>query len=444
MTTTPSGQHAPQGSGMDSFYEALRRIDVRRSDDGWIGGVCAGLAARLGVDPVIVRGSFFLLSVFFGLGVTVYLLAWLLVPQASTNVSHLERALRDGDGTSIALLVVTGLSLFSSVPFAGESNWGWGHGVGSLLLTALVLWGGWHLWQQREAPGRVGSADQAWRDAGSNAPPPPPGYATATQPPLPFTTAPPMPSTGGMEPDIAGRPGTRPQQAGPTAPVGTRAPAATRPPAAPKPPAPGVAVALVALGLALVTWTVVRWLALEQGWPGNPDTLAAAATLSVLGLLVFAVGLAGRRSGFAGGLASIALVATLVLAPLPRVWGEGSGDLTWTPTTLAGVSEFSHGVGEATLDLTGVDVTELEGQTLRVDLGVGDLTVLVPDDVTVEVRGTAGIGDVSVEGSDADQSTGGIGADETHVLGTGEVDLVLEAGVGIGKVTVRAAATERN
>src|SRR5688572_847006 len=119
MTTTPSGQHAPQGSGMDSFYEALRRIDVRRSDDGWIGGVCAGLAARLGVDPVIVRGSFFLLSVFFGLGVTVYLLAWLLVPQASTNVSHLERALRDGDGTSIALLVVTGLSLFSSVPFAG-------------------------------------------------------------------------------------------------------------------------------------------------------------------------------------------------------------------------------------------------------------------------------------------------------------------------------------
>ena len=37
------------------FYAWLRRLGVPRRA-GWLGGVCAGVGARLGIDPIIVRG----------------------------------------------------------------------------------------------------------------------------------------------------------------------------------------------------------------------------------------------------------------------------------------------------------------------------------------------------------------------------------------------------
>ena len=37
--------------------------------DRWIGGVSSGIAHRLGVDPLIVRGVFIVLTIFAGVGV---------------------------------------------------------------------------------------------------------------------------------------------------------------------------------------------------------------------------------------------------------------------------------------------------------------------------------------------------------------------------------------
>ena len=46
----------------------------------WLGGVCAGLAARWGVPVARVRLGFVLASAVVGLGVLVYLAAWLILP----------------------------------------------------------------------------------------------------------------------------------------------------------------------------------------------------------------------------------------------------------------------------------------------------------------------------------------------------------------------------
>jgi len=46
---------------------------------------CAGLAAYIGVDAVIVRVVFLLSVLIGGTGVIVYLVLWLIVPEAKTS-----------------------------------------------------------------------------------------------------------------------------------------------------------------------------------------------------------------------------------------------------------------------------------------------------------------------------------------------------------------------
>ncbi len=62
-----------------------------RSRDGRVvAGVCAGLADYFGIDPTLVRLAFALVTVFGGVGILLYLCAWIVIPE------------QDGDGTSIA------------------------------------------------------------------------------------------------------------------------------------------------------------------------------------------------------------------------------------------------------------------------------------------------------------------------------------------------------
>ena len=51
----------------------------------WLGGVCAGLAARWDVPPARVRLAFVLGALALGLGVLVYLAAWLILPVANED-----------------------------------------------------------------------------------------------------------------------------------------------------------------------------------------------------------------------------------------------------------------------------------------------------------------------------------------------------------------------
>jgi phage shock protein PspC (stress-responsive transcriptional regulator) len=65
-----------------------RRI-YRDPDDRMIGGVCGGLAAYVGMDPVIVR-ILFILFLIFGIGLLVYIILWIVVPEARTTAQKLD------------------------------------------------------------------------------------------------------------------------------------------------------------------------------------------------------------------------------------------------------------------------------------------------------------------------------------------------------------------
>ena len=55
---------------------------LSRSNNKMIGGICAGIAEYLGLDPTIVRIVWVLLFFFAGFGVILYLILWIIMPKA--------------------------------------------------------------------------------------------------------------------------------------------------------------------------------------------------------------------------------------------------------------------------------------------------------------------------------------------------------------------------
>ncbi len=76
-----------------------RRRLFRDPADSWVGGVFGGLAAYIGTDPLWMRIAFILL-VIFGVGspILIYLVLWILIPQASTAA---ERLMMQGEPVTV-------------------------------------------------------------------------------------------------------------------------------------------------------------------------------------------------------------------------------------------------------------------------------------------------------------------------------------------------------
>lgn len=61
---------------------------VRATDDRMLAGVCAGLAHYFNIDPVIVRILFLLLFFGGGHGLLIYIVLWLLMPEAHVHAKY--------------------------------------------------------------------------------------------------------------------------------------------------------------------------------------------------------------------------------------------------------------------------------------------------------------------------------------------------------------------
>jgi len=111
----------------------LRRVP----EDGLVGGVAAGLAARTGLDLTIVRLGLVLLAFFtVGYAFVVYVLVWLLVPVAGADSSIAARAKEDRRG--IALAVGLGSMLVAVLVIVGALGGRWVGTVGWPLVISAV------------------------------------------------------------------------------------------------------------------------------------------------------------------------------------------------------------------------------------------------------------------------------------------------------------------
>jgi len=94
------------GGGQQQSYaphaaEEPRRL-FRAANDKVLGGVCAGLANYLKLDPVIVRILFVLITLTWGFGLLLYFVLWIVLPTKSLATSARKRLYRNPDDRVIA------------------------------------------------------------------------------------------------------------------------------------------------------------------------------------------------------------------------------------------------------------------------------------------------------------------------------------------------------
>ena len=78
------------------FFTWIRSHGIQRGRDRWIGGVSSGIAHRMGIDPLIVRGIFIVLTLFAGVGVLLYGIAWAFLPSPTGASTSRKPARADG------------------------------------------------------------------------------------------------------------------------------------------------------------------------------------------------------------------------------------------------------------------------------------------------------------------------------------------------------------
>jgi phage shock protein PspC (stress-responsive transcriptional regulator) len=80
-----------QESTFEGYERGYRQRRLYRDPDNRvIGGVCGGLGAYLDIDPVIIRVIVVVLMVTFGIGLLLYIIMWIVVPEARTTAQKLE------------------------------------------------------------------------------------------------------------------------------------------------------------------------------------------------------------------------------------------------------------------------------------------------------------------------------------------------------------------
>jgi phage shock protein PspC (stress-responsive transcriptional regulator) len=77
-------------SARDKFSSPGYHRMYRDPDHRIIGGVCAGMAAYWNMDPWIMRLIFFVVTMLGGLGLLVYLILYIVLPEAKTTTQKIE------------------------------------------------------------------------------------------------------------------------------------------------------------------------------------------------------------------------------------------------------------------------------------------------------------------------------------------------------------------
>lgn len=421
-----------------TFTEQLNQLwrtrPARLPRQGPIAGVAAGIGYRYQVDPVLIRVAFVVSSFFGGAGVVLYLAAWLLFPRAGDTASAGESLLGRGHSSdshtkTIVLVVALVIAVSTLGPLGAD------FGGSGLVSLALMLGGLWLLYQRRPEPPVAVPGSDPW--AGITPPAPGVPGAVPQQAPYPgaaypapgvFATLPktyePAPTdslrSDSLRTDAPGAdaPSTEPPTTTPPTdtaspvPDGTPTPPAwdplgvapfawdlpepTPPPTPPAPRAerPRSRLTSVVIGLAVLAAAAAWAVHAITGWDWLTPGRIGAVALTVVGIGLVVGAFLRRGYGLlvmTGPLAGFVILASLVG---PIDWsGENVGSRTWAPATVSEIDpEYSGRLGDFTLDLTGVDLTE--DRTVDVDLRMGSFTVRVPENMNVINHCSMAIGDV--------------------------------------------------
>ena len=369
MTETPHQQDEQTRTGVAS--ENLRNFErLRRSTtDRKIAGVAGGLGRHLNIDPTVLRVLFVVLAFFGGAGLVLYGAAWLIVPEEGSEKSVVQTS----PSTRNAVLIVVGV--LAALLLIGDSWGGFGFPWPLVIVAVIVL----VVLLNRERPAGQAGPEGPNRPTG----PSPNQYAAAGGP------ATEVPSAMSGDTTTYAPPSGPPTGPGWQAPPTPYQPPPMKSDRGPKlfgPTLALVAIALGSLGLYDTTADVV-----VAAYP--------ALALAVIGVML----LVGSVVGRAGGLIFLGIVAAIALGLTSAVddnWNT-ERQIARTPVVAADVQDsYSLTAGQIRLDLSEItDPENLDGRRLELQAEAGEILVIVPQDMDVDVDASIRFGgEIEVDG----------------------------------------------
>lgn len=411
-----------------------------------LAGVCAGLGRQCDMDPVIFRITLAVLSATGGIGLIFYGFAWLFVPyddEEENEVRKLFTGRVDGQALAAVLFALVGCGVFLSMLNNASV-------LTFAVVLSLLLAGAGYWSQQRGAPDPDPLAAQAVADAPpeAQAPPVATAYPSWWRDPI-VKDGTHVGGTGYLwgpgdsrDRDIADVIDVRLAPSYPHWPADQRAPRPV-PQRTRGPRWIGGWVFLLAL-FAGALGTAAKW---DDQALGTSLQAGLACALVVFGLGIAISAFLGRTGAGSVFLAIVTAGLLAASAALPKDLTTHWERLTWQPAAVADVqTKYDLGNGVGTLDLTRLRLAK--GQTVATDaeVGVGQLKVIVPPNVTVKLSVDVRVGDIQLPGDDKKDVDVEPGKHKqvtltpaTGVKSTGTLDLDLQVGVGQAEVS-RAAS----
>ncbi|MET4781073.1 PspC domain-containing protein [Glaciihabitans sp. UYNi722] len=429
-TETPDPVLEPDAKARNRFFDWMRDLDVPRQP-GWIGGVCAGIAQRIGIDAVIVRGIVVVVGVLGGPVFLLYAVAWLLLPDLENRI-HLERMLRGVFDR--AMLGIVAIFLIGFLPVAqgfwalALSYWPYsdsgiaavGRSLWTLLLIGVGIWFAiWFVRRAHRARTMVPETIPATTDDRPDTVPDLPEDALASDAALltlgstavEEPVAPPVqPAFGAQEDELAAwreqqaewrsqHDAWKRQQAASQRELRMQRWAEARERSAanavawaerrrqyrranPRIPAAYVAITL---GAALVIGGAVAVMLTGNGdWLGAEAVVGLGAATLTVGAVIIVAGALRRRSGFLGFVAVVLVLVTVLTAFVPR-------DRELLPAVaytrpLSEPGRYAQVIGSIYLTDDGRGARD--GEVIDIWQGSGTITIDVPTTMTVHVEAT--------------------------------------------------------
>ena len=321
-----------------------RRRWHRSTSDRYLGGVAAGVARWLDVDPLVVRVGLVVVSVFWPLAVVIYAALWLLAPSDREPRALLRRVREPGALREVLGALALAVAVLLMLPDLGPG------GSAGLQLGVVLVGAGLALLARPTQP------------------PDPPG------PPAPPDQSAPNPPPGGGRSFLRPRlPAVRLRRAHPR----------QRP-------------FLTPLALSLIVLLVGVVAGLEAAGVG------VTAPGTVISLLMVLVGGTLVISAWWGRARSLLLLVPVLLAgwvawsltDIPRY--PGIGERRHTLVSAADVEDYTLGAGSLSIDAGRLALRPGQRVDLEAALTAGRLAIEVPFDAALRLDGRLGLGQVEV------------------------------------------------
>ncbi len=354
-TTAPEREPSPDVPLVGLVRPVNRRI---------IAGVGSGLADYWNISPFLTRLAFVLLTAVGGLGFLLYVAGWLLIPNDDGTESIAEEALRKArTGESHVGIVLIGLAALIGISTIGGVDGGLAWAVALGVVGYLLYRGDFGQGDGPERDANDHRTARAYRSSRTSSsvldhqefdgPPPPPGSQRPSRPP--------------------------------------------RPPREPRKPRERSILGRLSLAAGLITVGVMA----------SFDNAGAAIEFRHYVAALLVVVSAGLIIGAFAGRARWLIAIGLLLLPAAAVSRWVPGDawfasvnsidaLRIDPTNVDQIEGFyEFGTGDVVFDLR-----DLSGESfdLQVEMGAGDLRVLLPDNAgDSNIRLTMGAGQITVD-----------------------------------------------